>query len=172
LPLTPLFPDRKYYTSGVKTISVKYERQFPGAKTLNMLGSYLAYKKAKNENCYDALLIDKNENIIEGTRTNFFATKDDAIFTQFDEKILEGVTRSTVLYVAKKIGLKIEIKDIQVNNISSFDGAFLTSTSSKIVPIKQIDGFIFPTIPGMLKNLMKKYDEFLYESKGIFTEEV
>src|SRR6185369_1129899 len=59
LCLNPLFPDKKLYRDGISTITYEYERAFPHAKTLNMLQSYLAYRKAKEAGAYDALLIDR-----------------------------------------------------------------------------------------------------------------
>lgn len=167
IPLSPHFLDRKLYSQGVKTITFKNERLFPNAKTLNMLLSYIAYKKAKENECYDALLIDSNNNVIEGTRTNFFTIKDNIIFSPPKEKILEGVTKMTVLHVAKKHGFNFKESDIPLSQISKFDCAFLTSTSAKIVPVKQVDDFVFPQIPEKLKELMKIYDGFLNESKGV-----
>lgn len=163
----PLFPDRKLYSQGAKTITVNYQRIFPHAKTLNMLGSYLAYRKAQEQDCYDALLIDEKNTVVEGTRTNFFAIKNTTIFTPPTEKILEGVTRLTVMHVAKKQGFEIEEKNINLSDILSYDGAFITSTSSKIIPIKIIDDIIL-NIPEEIKQLIKHYDTFLDESKGIF----
>lgn len=168
LPLAPHFTERKLYTEGAKTITVKGERLFPQAKTLNMLTSYLAYTKAKAEECYDALLLDAEGNIVEGTRTNFFAIKENRIFSPPKEKILEGVTKLTVLAVAEKHGFILEEGDIPLAEMSLFDGAFLTSTSAKIVPIKQIDD-ISLQIPEKVKELIHHYDSFLEESKGIFS---
>lgn len=168
IPFAPLFPKNEFYAKGVDTLTFKFQRLFPNAKTLNMLGSYLAYKTAKKQNCYDALLLDEDANITEGTRTNFFAIKNKTIFTQMDIIILQGVTRETVLYVAKKLGFEIKITDIKINTLKNFDGAFLTSTSSKIVPVRKIDKFEFSEITENIKLLMKEYDNFLEESKGRF----
>lgn len=166
--LNPLFPDRSYYKSGVDTVTYKFQRLFPNAKSLNMLGSYLAYRKANESNCYDALLVDENKNIIEGTRTNFFSIKDKTIFTQPDEKILHGVTREIVLHIAQENNYQISVADVSVDNLTKYDSAFITNTSSKIIPIKKIDNFILPEISESLRNLMKKYDEFLENSNGVF----
>lgn len=168
--LAPLFPDRKLYSDGAKTITVHYERLYPNAKTLNMFPSYMAFKKAKEAGCYDGLLINRAGNIIEGTRTNFFAIKVNELHTPPLEEVLEGVTRQTVIAVAKKHGFKLVERDIPLERISDYDGAFLTSTSTKIIPIKQIDDFIFPEIPEALRELMKFYDTFLDESKGVFDQ--
>ncbi len=169
LALAPHFPDRKLYSVGVKTITIQYERVYPNAKTLNMLPSYLAYKKAKEEECYDALLVNKSGEILEGTRTNFFAIKGRELFTPPADQVLEGVTRQTVIHVAEKIGLTIHEVAIPHAQITEYDGAFLTSTSSKIVPIKQIDEYVLD-IPESLRELMQAYYTFLKESKGIFAE--
>src|SRR3989344_5668234 len=70
--LNPLFPDKKLYREGASFVTYEYERAFPHAKTLNMLQSYLAYRNAKENGAYDALLINREGRITEGTRTNFF----------------------------------------------------------------------------------------------------
>lgn len=168
IPLSPLFPDRKLYSEGAKTITVHNERLLPNAKTLNMFPSYMAYKKAKENDCYDALYIDSQGCITEGTRTNFFAIKGNTLISPPLDKILEGVTRTTMIYVARKHGFEIQEKDIPLSEISQYDGTFLTSTSTKIVPIRQIDDFIYAEIPEKLKELMTAYDAFLKESSGIF----
>jgi branched-chain amino acid aminotransferase len=170
LPLSPLFPDRKLYSKGATVETNQYRRFMPNAKTLNMLQSYLAYTKAQKNGHYDALLLDDDDTILEGTRTNFFAIKDSRLITAPVETVLDGVTRQTVIIVARKNGFTMQDEKIPLDTLSEFDGAFLTSTSSKILPLTKIDNFTFSAIPQKLKDLMKYYDEFLEESKGIFPE--
>lgn len=170
LPLAPLFPDRKLYSHGASVITEKFERFLPNAKTLNMLPSFLFYSNAQKNNCYDSLLIDNNGNILEGTRTNFFTIKDSLLFTPPAAKILEGVTRATIIATAKKNGFTIIEENIHLSKLNNYDGAFLTSTSSKIIPLIQIDNFRYLSIPPQLKELIKIYNEFLDTCKGIFNE--
>lgn len=174
IPLDPLYPDRKFYKRGVKTITTQYERVFPNVKSLNMLMSFLSYKKASENGCYDGLFVDHNNTILEGTRTNFYVIKDKTIITPGEKYILQGVTRQTVLHVAKKNGYTINEDFIPLKNIldNQYDGAFLTSTSSKIVPINQIDEFQFETITENIYELIRQYDAFLEESHGIFKDSV
>jgi branched-subunit amino acid aminotransferase/4-amino-4-deoxychorismate lyase len=153
---------------GATAISVHYERLFPNAKTLNMLASYLAYKKAQTQGCYDALLLTPQNEIFEGTRTNFFAIKEKTLFTAPSEKILEGVSRMTVIAVAKKMGLQMKEFPVALSEIGKYDGAFVTSTSSKIMPLRQIDDYHLPSIPDTLRELMKSYDNFLNSCGGVF----
>ncbi len=159
--LNPLFPDRKLYKTGVHCTTYRHERPFPQAKTLNMLPSYIAYRQAKAAGAYDALLINNHGCITEGTRTNFLAIKDRTIFTPQEDDILLGVMRSAVLKVAQDNGFKVEEKDLQLPEIPDYDGAFLTSTSSKIMPIRSIDTHTWEAVPPALQELMKTFDQFL-----------
>ena len=161
LCLNPLFPDKKLYRDGVETVTYEYERAFPHAKTLNMLQSYLAYRKAKEAGAYDALLIDRKGRIVEGTRTNFFCIKGKTLYSPNEEDILPGITRKAVLKVAAQQGYEIVQKDIRPADLGEYDGAFLTSTSSKILPIKTIDIHTFGEQPSSLKELMTAFDTFL-----------
>ena len=181
LPLAPLFPNKKCYTQGAGALAVNHVRLFPTAKTLNMLPSYYFYTQAKAKGYYDVLFMDAENNILEGSRTNFFAIKNKTIYTAPAEKVLEGVTKKYVLQVAREHGYSIVEQDISLTSIGEYDGAFLTSTSSKIVPLTSIvipsevphsgadeeslsqSPITFPTITPTLKELMKLFDEFLDE---------
>ena len=166
LCLNPLFPDKKLYREGVSLVTHEYERMWPHAKTLNMLGSYLAYRKAKEVGAYDALLINKKGAITEGTRTNFFCIQGKTLVGAKEEDILLGVTKKAVLQVASENGFGVIEKDIWLSDLGDYDGAFITSTSSKIIPVRSIDSLTLP-IPQQLRELMKLFDEFLENSGGI-----
>lgn len=160
LPLAPLFPNKQLYRDGVKTITVRYERVFPQAKTLNMLPSYVYYRQAKRALCYDALLVDHTGAILEGTRTNFFCIKDKTLIIPPSEQVLEGVTKKTIIYVAQRSGFTVQEQTIPLSDILHFDGAFLTGTSVGIAPIRIIDTTAYAEIPQSLRDLMKQYDIF------------
>ncbi|MBT4120555.1 MAG: hypothetical protein HOA57_04640 [Candidatus Magasanikbacteria bacterium] len=155
--LAPKFLDRKFYKQGVKVITENHERFLPQAKTLNMLPSYLIFKRAKEQDAYDVLLLDKENNIVEGARSNFFAIKNKTLYTTPVEKVLDGVTRRTVIDCAKRNGYEVVEKDIELNDLFNYDGAFLTSTSGKIVPIREVGEGGFEGICEELKELMKFY---------------
>ena len=163
--LNPLFPDKKLYREGASFVTYNYVRAFPHAKTLNMLQSYLAYKKAKESGAYDALLINNEGCITEGTRTNFFCINGKTIISPREDEILLGVTRKAVLHVAKENGYEVEERDITWGDLEKCDGAFVTSTSSKIIPIRKIDDLEFRG-PAALQELMKLFDLFLDTCEG------
>lgn len=167
LCLNPLFPDKKLYRDGASFITREHERMFPHAKTLNMLGSYLALRDAKTAGAYDALLIDRRDCITEGTRTNFFCMKERTIVTPKESDILLGVTRKAVLKVALKNGFALVERDIKPGDLGLYDGAFVTSSSSKIVPVRSIEAHVFGEPPAAVHEIMRLFDVFLAECKGM-----
>ncbi len=169
LPLNPHFPDKKLYRDGGNFITYEYERPFLHAKTLNMLQSYLAYAKARDAGCYDALLVNSKGCITEGTRTNFFCIEGHTLISPPENEILLGVTRKAVLEVAKRNGFVLKEMDIPASDLATYDGAFITSTSSKIVPIRCVDSFSFAAVPAELKRLISVFDAFLSECAGVLT---
>ena len=166
LCLNPLFPDKKLYTEGATLTTYEYERAFPHAKTLNMLESYLAYKKALEAGAYDALLIDRKGRITEGTRTNFFCTRDTTLVGPHERDILLGVARKGVLKVAEEAGFTVVQKDTRPGELAHFDGAFVTSTSAKLMPVRSIDAHVFGAPTPAQARLMAAFDGFPSECKG------
>lgn len=162
LPLAPKFPDKKLFRAGVSVITAEYERALPNAKTLNMLPSYLFYKKAKEAGCYDTLLVDRSGCITEGTGTNVLAIRGRTIVSPPRRDILEGVMRSNVMKIAKQHGYQIAEEQIPLKDLQNYDGFFLTSTSTKILPIRRIDD-IDIGIPEALKELIGYFDAYLEE---------
>lgn len=160
LPLNPLFPEKRLYKEGVDTMTVEYERPIPNAKTLNMLRSYLAQKKAKEAGCHEGLSLHQDECIYEGTRSNFFVVQNDTILTPPEGSILLGITREHVLELAKKNGIQVQESVIPLNKIAEYDGAFLTSSSMKVMPIRRIND-VELDIPDTTKKLIELYKDFL-----------
>jgi branched-subunit amino acid aminotransferase/4-amino-4-deoxychorismate lyase len=158
--LNPRFPDRKFYQTGVHCLVESMERQYPHAKTLNMLPSYLAYRHAQQHGAYDTLLVNRHGHVTEGTRTNFFAIKDRTIVSPPPADILLGVMRSHVIEVARANGFQVNEQPIPLNELSHFDSLFLTSASSKIMPIRSVDNYTWE-ISAELKELMASFNSFL-----------
>ncbi len=135
------YPD-SYYTDGVKVITYRGERMRPGAKTGNLLLNYMALEAAKKQDAFEALLVADNQQILEGTRSNFFGIKEGTLFTAPDEKVLLGVTRDRVIKAAKVIGLKVvyEAPSLEAVHTGEFDELFISATSMAAMPISRVDG--------------------------------
>jgi branched-chain amino acid aminotransferase len=159
--LNPLYPDRQMYKQGVHCIVYNHERNFPSAKTLNMLPSYLAYRQAKVNSAYDALFVNRAGCITEGTRSNFFVAKGRTIFTPPAGEVLQGVTRANVIRVAQEEGFEIIETEISLDDLNHYKNAFITNTSVKILPIKTIEDVQLSPPSQELKKLMSAFDEYL-----------
>lgn len=160
LLLNPLFPPRKLYSAGAHTITVRGERHYPQAKSLDMLLSALSYKQAKDAHAYDALMINRHGCVTEGTRTNLFVTDGARIFTPPHTQTLFGVTKKSVIDTATKNKISIVERDLSFSEFDRWKGIFLTSTSSKIVPVTTVHAVAYE-IPAIIKRLMRLYDQFL-----------
>lgn len=168
LPLAPVFPDRRWYKKGVAVVTQSYERFLPQVKSLNMLGSYLAYRTAKESGCYDCLLLNHDGKITEGTRTNVFGIKGKTLYSPPERDILPGITRMLVLETAKRHGYALSYESFSPHDMLQLDGAFLTSTSSKILPIKRIDQAEWSSIAAEILTLISHFDAFLADSLGVY----
>lgn len=160
MTLNPLFPGRRLYRDGAAAIIADGERAFPRAKTLNMLVSTLAFRKARAAGAYDALLCGRDGLITEGTRTNLFFIDSGRLYTPPADTALTGVTRLTLARALQEEGIPLEEKSLPRAEVSLREGYFLTSTSTKIMPLVRVGEFAFG-IPDITRRLMKLYDAWL-----------
>jgi branched-subunit amino acid aminotransferase/4-amino-4-deoxychorismate lyase len=160
MSLNPLFPDRKLYSGGARAIMYAGERIFPQAKTLNMLVSTLAFRAAQAAGAYDALLRSSGGLLTEGTRTNLFFTDGAAVYTPPGNTVLEGVTKITLSETLKEAGIPLIEKELPEKDIPRYAGYFLSSTSTKVMPLHRVGDFSC-AIPDIIRRIIKLYDAWL-----------
>ena len=95
-------------------------------------------------NSYDrghdtAILLDEKNNVSEGPGFNIFSVDETGLNTP-DQGVLEGITRQTVINLAKELDLSIKTKPISIEKLKSSDELFATSTAGGIMPITKING--------------------------------
>lgn len=125
--------------NGIDLILSKAERTLPSIKTSNAIAARLALKKATDQNCFEALLVDRDDYALEGSRTNLYGFKDGIIYTASKEFILPGVTRSHIL---KTPGFTIKLQKIKAADLLNdfFDEVAISATSMGILHVKKIEG--------------------------------
>lgn len=160
LMLNPLFPPRQLYRKGAKVLTAHGERHFPTAKTLDMLLSAVLYNRAREQGAYDTLLVNAEQCVTEGTRTNLFVTDGKRLLTPPADQTLSGVTKTTVIECARMHGVAVQEQPLPWDQFGDWEGVFLTSTSSKIVPVVEVDKLTF-AIPTITKELITHYDTYL-----------
>lgn len=111
-------------------------------KSVGLLPAALAKQAAKEAGAYEAWLVDRDGNVTEGSSSNaWIVTKDSALVTRaLSKAILGGITRSAVLELARREGLRIEERAFTVAEALDAREAFVTSTTSYVMPVVSLDG--------------------------------
>jgi branched-chain amino acid aminotransferase len=121
------------------------------------INSTMALHEAISKGADEALLMDKNGFISEGSGENIFIIKDDEIFTPKIEHCLNGITRQSVITIAQDFGINVVEKDLTYEDLSSSDEAFFTGTAVEITPITTLDSKSIGT--GLRGPITKKLQE-------------
>jgi branched-subunit amino acid aminotransferase/4-amino-4-deoxychorismate lyase len=171
-PVGLTFYSSKEYNSGIKVITYDGERLIPRSKSKDLLLNFLAYREATKKDCHDALLVDSKGYVLEGTRTNFFAVKNNTLYTASSSKVLEGIIRKIILELAKENNIKVVEEEIHFDNLANYDEFFISSTSMNILPIRQIictnediNREIGPLTKYLIKLLREYYQKEVYEKE-------
>ena len=112
-----------------------------GAKTNgNYINSMMALKEALDHGFDEALMLDIDGFVSEGSGENIFVIKDGVIFTPHLTSALPGITRDTIVTLAKSLGYEIIEKKLSCDEIYASDEAFFTGTAAEVTPIRDLDG--------------------------------
>ncbi|KKW47936.1 branched-chain-amino-acid transaminase [Candidatus Kaiserbacteria bacterium RIFCSPHIGHO2_02_FULL_59_21] len=144
----------------VKTIRIHPQTTVPGAKlTGNYINSMLAAREALDRGYTEGLLLDYQGNIAEGPGENFFIVNGKTISTPALGSILPGITRWSVMTLAKDLEYKVEERPIAPAEATVADEAFFTGTAAEVIPIASIDDKPMKSAPGPVTKHIR--DEFL-----------
>ena len=164
------YPDKDTYTKGVKCMLFSAERDQPGIKKTDSTLRNSANEAIKKNAVFEVILVDKENNVGEGSRSNLFFIKNEAIITAPNTKVLAGVTRQRLVKICAKAKFELIERAIQVNELAQFDAAFLTGTSPKVLPISNIGSTTFEPTNKFLQKLIKLYNDeinlYLKESRS------
>ena len=148
---------------GIKLDISKWRRPAPNtipwdtkASGLYMICT-LSKHEAEKKGFTDSLMLDYQGNVAEATGANiFFKTKDNELHTPIPDSFLDGITRRSVIQIAKSKNIKIVERKIKPEELSKFKGCFLTGTAAEVTPVSQIDNYKF-TVCDLIKNLSESY---------------
>ena len=84
-------------------------------------------------------MLDAEGNVAEGSGENIFIVKNNVLITPDLDASLDGITRRTILDLAKELNIKYEIKKLKYENVISADEAFFSGTAAEVVPINSLD---------------------------------
>ena len=134
---------------GIKLTLSKWKRPSPEtipckakAAGLYMICT-LSKQEAESRGYDDALMLDWKGQVAEATGANIFFIIGNEIHTPVPDCFLDGITRRTVIEIAKVQGLKIIERKIEIDELSDFEQCFITGTAAEVTPVSEIDNFNF-----------------------------
>lgn len=133
------YPTKAMYREGIHTIFYKTEREHPNAKTSNYKLRERINQSLRERNAYEALLINDEGYITEGSRSNVFFIKKEKLFTPPSNKVLLGITRTKIIELCKLHNIDVIEKEISIDSLEQYEGAFITGTSVNVLPIRNMD---------------------------------
>jgi D-alanine transaminase len=137
------FSSQPKFDNGVPVITVPDQRwKRRDIKTTNLLPNCLAKQEAVEAGAYEALQVDSDGNVTEGTSSNaWIVTRDGRLVTRhLSSDILHGVTRRTILAIATEEGVRFDERPFSVHEVIDAKEAFVTSATSFVTPVIRIDG--------------------------------
>lgn len=155
------YPSKDLYKNGVKTILYHGERQNPNAKIINKSFREAINDEMTKANAYEAILVDRNGYITEGSKSNIFMIRDNKLITASAKNVLKGVTRDKIIALAKDNGIEFEEAEIKYTELKNVDSMFISGTSPKILPINQVDDIELDVSNSILRLLMERYELLL-----------
>jgi len=133
---------------GIKLNISKWRRPAPNtipwdtkASGLYMICT-LSKHEAEKDGYTDALMLDHEGNVAEATGANiFFKDKNGSLHTPIPDSFLDGITRRTIIDIAKSKNIKINERKISPEELANFEGCFLTGTAAEVTPVSQIQNY-------------------------------
>jgi branched-chain amino acid aminotransferase len=108
--------------------------------TGNYVNSMLALSEALQSGCDEALLLDPEGYVAEGSGENFFLIRNGVLYTPQLTSCLEGVTRATIITFAEEMGMQVQERSITRDEVYVADECFFTGTAAEVTPIREVDG--------------------------------
>jgi len=122
--------------------------------------------RAERAGYADALMLDWRGQIAEATGANIFFVKNGVLHTPLPDCFLDGITRRTVIGLAKKRGLKVIERAIMPEEMADFSECFITGTAAEVTPVSEIGRYRF-TIGDITRTLMNDYSALVHPAKAV-----
>ena len=160
----PTYFDPTLKSKGIKLNISKWQRppQNSSPWQSKAAGLYmictLSKHQAEKDGFTDSLMLDHEGNVAEATSANiFFKDKNNELHTPIPDSFLDGITRKTVIDLAKSKNIKINERKISPNELSNFVGCFITGTAAEITPVANILDNKFK-VCDLIKDLSSGYE--------------
>lgn len=155
------YPTKEQFNRGVPSILYFAERDFPSAKIINQNLRSAIFKKLIDTHAYEALLVNNEGYITEGSRSNVFFVKDKEVYTAPEGEVLSGIARKYILEICESIGIKVHLSKVHSENIANYKGVFISGTSPGVLPVSNIGDVDFDPKCNSILKIKSKYQEII-----------
>ena len=165
----PSYMDPKAKENGISVIKSSHKQyENPLHSGNKIIGTYfsntMALHEALDNGADEAIMLDKDGFISEGSGENIFIVKNDSIFTPTTNHCLNGITRQSVIQIAKDLDFSIQEKNLEYDDLLNADEAFFTGTAVEITPISKLDNNLIGngSRGEITQRLQEKFQEIIY----------
>ena len=153
-------------TTWLKRYSPSY--MDPKIHCCNQLNQIMAACEAIRQGADEAIMLDQNGYVAETNSTNLQMIKDGALILPTLDSQLPGITRKTMIQIAKEMGMEVQVRNVSVSEYYNADEVFICGTVGEVVPVKRNDGKKIGTqIPGPITEKFSQEYKKMTETLGV-----
>ncbi len=165
------YPPEEWYEAGVKTTLLHEARHNPQAKVINTSLAERVEKLRATTDYFEALLVDDEDRITEGSRSNVVFVKGNTVIMPRAELALKGITRVKLIQAIIELGIPYKEAEIKIADLPNMEGVFITGTSIDLLPVSEIDEYRYQTSEHpIVKQLLERYRAIMNDSLDQFDE--
>ncbi len=133
--------DPRVHEQGIAAITVRLARELPQVKSVSYLTALTAREQARSAGADEAILVHDDGHVLEAAAGNVGIVHGDVLVTPpVSDGLLAGITRDTVLDVARRLGLRVDERSVPLPELLDADEVLVTATTREVVPVVAVDG--------------------------------
>ncbi|WP_409227849.1 aminotransferase class IV [Gudongella sp. SC589] len=156
------YPPEDYYRNGIKVILFNHQRDNPNAKVQHSDFRQRVKDAMNREDAFEALLVNEEGHILEGSRSNMFYILEGKLYTAPASDVLLGITRKHIIALSLRLGYPVHERRLHRNELGSVQGLFVSGTSIGVLPVSKVDNMDLPTMENeIIKKLVEGYKSLM-----------
>ena len=161
------YPPKSYYEEGVKTIVFEYTRDNPNAKIQHSDFKERVKNAMDSNNAFEALLVNSEGFILEGSRSNVFYVLNGQLYTAPSDLVLLGITRKHIFSLSEKLGYTVVERKLYKDDLKNIEALFISGTSIGVLPVSTIGNLEISTMKNkIILDLIDGYDKLIHKTFG------
>ncbi len=152
------YPSPEEFAEGVPLALIQGTRENPNAKVMDVQLRNASNLVRKSQRVYETLLLDQDNCITEGSRSNVFFVWDHEVVTPPLADVLPGVTRKHISKLCGELGIPLREEKVHQESLWQMDAVFITGTSRKVLPAFRVDEWLYPPDHPIIRQLQVAFN--------------